>query len=389
MISRLFFSIILIISVSCKVSNQQKAGNATYDKSPYEIAVYYFPQWHVDSNNVKTYGRQWTEWEVLQAAKPRFAGQDQPKVPLWGYEDEADPKIMSKKIDAATEHGIDIFLFDWYYGDKGPFLQLPLEQAFQKVNKNRMKFAIMWANHWVINPSTFDSVMDICINRYFKDPSYWMVDNTPYFCIYQLYTFIESFGSVENARLAFQKFRDKTKAAGFKDLHLNAMQWGLKMPDSMPSKEANELIDLFNVQSVDSYVWIHHTDMPDFPATTYDYMMEKAFSYWDTASEKFKVPYHPNVTMGWDPTPRCDPDKPWLKGEYPYTAVLTGNTPDKFRQSLQKAKDFVDAKNPAHKIITINSWNEWTEGSYLEPDTTNKMQYLEAIRDVFGKDQPQ
>ncbi|MBL8995486.1 MAG: glycoside hydrolase family 99-like domain-containing protein, partial [Spirochaetia bacterium] len=30
-----------------------------------------------------------------------------------------------------------------------------------------------------------------------------------------------------------------------------------------------------------------------------------------------------------------------------------------------------------------NAWNEWTEGSYLEPDTKNKMGYLEAIRDVF------
>jgi hypothetical protein len=35
-------------------------------------------------------------------------------------------------------------------------------------------------------------------------------------------------------------------------------------------------------------------------------------------------------------------------------------------------------------VLTINSWNEWTEGSYIEPDTKNGTQYLEAIRDVFG-----
>jgi hypothetical protein len=28
--------------------------------------------------------------------------------------------------------------------------------------------------------------------------------------------------------------------------------------------------------------------------------------------------------------------------------------------------------------------NEWTEGSYLEPDVVNGMKYLEAVRDVFG-----
>ncbi len=36
-------------------------------------------------------------------------------------------------------------------------------------------------------------------------------------------------------------------------------------------------------------------------------------------------------------------------------------------------------------ILTINAWNEWTEGSYLEPDTVYGLGYLEAIRDIFGK----
>ncbi len=34
--------------------------------------------------------------------------------------------------------------------------------------------------------------------------------------------------------------------------------------------------------------------------------------------------------------------------------------------------------------ININCWNEWTEGSYLEPDEVHGMKYLEAVRDVFG-----
>jgi hypothetical protein len=40
---------------------------------------------------------------------------------------------------------------------------------------------------------------------------------------------------------------------------------------------------------------------------------------------------------------------------------------------------------PRPKIFTINAWNEWTEGSYLEPDTVHKLGYLEALREVFGR----
>ena len=65
------------------------------------IFAYYFPNWHVDALNEKWHGRGWTEWEVVKCARARFEGHAQPKVPLWGYEDEADPRIMEKKIRTA------------------------------------------------------------------------------------------------------------------------------------------------------------------------------------------------------------------------------------------------------------------------------------------------
>jgi Glycosyltransferase WbsX len=48
--------------------------------------------------------------------------------------------------------------------------------------------------------------------------------------------------------------------------------------------------------------------------------------------------------------------------------VFVGNTPAAFQQQLQAAKSFLDNYNPAHKILVLNSWNEWTEGSYLLPE---------------------
>jgi len=34
--------------------------------------------------------------------------------------------------------------------------------------------------------------------------------------------------------------------------------------------------------------------------------------------------------------------------------------------------------------VTLNSWNEWGEGSYIEPDAKDGTKYLDAIREVFG-----
>lgn len=64
---------------------------------------------------------------------------------------------------------------------------------------------------------------------------------------------------------------------------------------------------------------------------------------------------------------------------------MNGNTPEEFKLALKQAKAFLDKGVTHPKILTINSWNEWTEDSYLEPDIKYGMAYLEAIRDVFGR----
>ncbi len=63
-----------------------------------------------------------------------------------------------------------------------------------------------------------------------------------------------------------------------------------------------------------------------------------------------------------------------------------------FRE-IKRLKPFFeacDAEDELHFIlsdvnhITLTTWNEWTEGNFMEPTVEDGFSYLEAIREVFG-----
>ncbi|MDO4629480.1 MAG: glycoside hydrolase family 99-like domain-containing protein [Planctomycetia bacterium] len=369
------------------------------------VAVYYFGNYHLDPRNEKRLGDGWTEWELVKKAKPRFEGHAQPKVPLWGYTDEANPRDMAQKIDAAANHGVDVFLFDWYYYNDGPFLNRTIDEGFLKAeNRDKIQFALMWANHdWVelfpkkkdipsaliypgtVTPEMFDEICDHIIRDYFSQPNYWKIDGKPYFSFYELTKLGQNFGSFEATKAALARFREKAKAAGFSDIHLNAVYWGYpNIPGEGTVAAPIQLIEELGFDSVTSYVWIHHVGLPE-QVTDFNWVRDAYFQHWDKAREGFQIPYIPNVSMGWDSSPRACQDDPFGPFGYPFTNIIGNNTPENFRRALELTRDRMLADPKCPRIMNINSWNEWTEGSYIEPDTEYGYQYLEAIRDVFGK----
>ena len=88
--------------------------------------------------------------------------------------------------------------------------------------------------------------------------------------------------------------------------------------------------------------------------------------------------------MGWDPSPRTDQKETYGNLGYPFMNTISGNTPERFEQALRLGKQRLLAKREGPRILNINAWNEWAEGSYLEPDTAYGMKYLEAVRQVFA-----
>lgn len=370
-----------------------------------EVAAYYFPNFHVDPRNETWHGPGWTEWELLKRAEPRFPGHLPPPTPLWGYEDEADPAVMARKIAAASSHGLTAFIFDWYWYDGRPFLERALEHGFMTAsNRSLLQFALMWANHdWLnIHPwkrstgstplesgaadaEAFETATDYVIERYFNHPSYLTIDGCPYFSIYDLTTLVAGLGGLEPTAEALCGLRRRARAAGFPGIHLNIIAWEHPiLPGAVAPVDFDTALDRLGFDSVTSYVWIHHHRLPSL-LTPYTELACEAEKGWYAFAERFPVPYFPNVTVGWDPTPRTvssDGYDPALG--YPHTNIVTNNDPEAFGAALERACRFVDGTTTGPRLITINAWNEWTEGSYLEPDTIHGLGYLEQITRVLG-----
>jgi len=375
------------------------------DQKDVRVGCYYFPNYHVDPRNEKVHGPGWTEWQLVRHATSRFPGHQQPKVPLWGYEDESRPEVMERKIDAAVDHGIDHFLFDWYHYEDGPYLERCLEQGFLKArNVDRIDFGLMWANHdWVnvhpmsrafgkellypgkVSPKVFRFITDLIVDRYFSHPSYLKVEGCPYFSIYDLGQFVAIHGSVEATRKAIDAFRERVRSAGFPDLHFNAVVWGKPvLPGEKVIRDLPQLITALGFDSVTSYVWIHHVELDETPFTPFQKVLKKYLQVWDRMEEQYNIPYFPNITMGWDNSPRTLQSDIW--GPLPestFSNCIGGNTPEAFQEALEIYRKRLSQRD-GPTLFSINAWNEWTEGSYIEPDQMTGMGYLEAIAKVFG-----
>ncbi len=250
-------------------------------------------------------------------------------MPLWGYADESDPAVMAKKIDAAADNGIDAFIFDWYYYNDGPFLEAALDQGYLKSpNRSRLKFALMWANHdWLdlhpytkgsphqllypgkVTPEKFDEICDKIIKDYFLQPTYWKINGKPYFSFYEMSKLMDNFGSIPATRAALDRFRAKAVAAGLPGIHLNAVAWGHPiLPGENKPVDMAKVIRELGFDSVTSYVWVHHASLPKLQ-TDYNTVRDAYNKYWAKAATAYGVPYFPNVSMGWDPSPPRSPGR--------------------------------------------------------------------------------
>ncbi|MBE7177231.1 MAG: glycoside hydrolase family 99-like domain-containing protein [Mucilaginibacter polytrichastri] len=363
----------------------------------YDVAAFLYPAYASGDPRLRPFWPDGNgEWETVTSMQTRFPGHYWNRKPLWGTVNEADPAVMDMEIGQATRHGVNVFIFDWYWYDGRPFMETTLDSGFLRApNHGKMKFYLMWANHDVTN--TWDTRLNrynddnviwtgkvdrqefekICrrnIDKYFKLPGYYRIDGKPVFMIYDLPNLINGLGGMAETIDALSWFRRETKKAGFPGLDLQFTMWSANFNYSgfdagKSQNPQNDVLKQLGFSSSTHYQFAHFVNVND------DYLniLQTVKNEWAKIDSTFELPYYPHISIGWDNSPRLGK-----------SAVVRNNTSANFEQGLRMAKAYLDAHPQQTPLITINSWNEWTETSYLQPDNVNGYGYLEAVRKVFS-----
>ena len=205
----LFAAVAFALLVSCSPKLEK------VENDEYRVCAFIWPSCHDDSLGRANWEEGIGEWEVIKKGNPRFEGHYQPKVPMWGYEMDNDPVVVERWIQTALAHGVNTFVYDWYWFEHYPYLESALNDGFLKAPSNeKMDFFIMWANHdvkhnywnyhkwqddesilWsgVIDPADWPVIVNRIITQYFHRPNYTKIDGCPVFAIFDVYNFINSF----------------------------------------------------------------------------------------------------------------------------------------------------------------------------------------------------
>ena len=339
------------------------------------------------------------EWETVRRADAKFEGHTWPRKPLLGYQDEADPKVMEEQIELAVSHGVNVFIYDWYWYDGRAFQEQCLNDGFLGAsNCNKMKFYLMWSNHdancvwdrrlsstpsvnnvvWrgAVSEETFREIGLRWIDKYFGLENYYRIDGKPVLAIYELKNLISGLGGIENTVRMMEWLDGEARARGLGGVHYQLIHWGargkiknLSGVDAGSTISHDEMLLQLPFDSSTNYQYAHMVNID----RTYPEVQADAEAEWKRMSELSDKLYCPHVSLGWDNNPRYATEfRP---------RIMRETTPENIEAAMKAAKEF--AIRTGAPLVTVNSWNEWTESSYLLPDDLNGYAYLEAIKHVF------
>lgn len=325
--------------------------------SDYLVGCYYFPGWY-------SYDR----WAVLNDYPERK--------PVLGYYREGDPEVADWQIKWALEHGINFWIYDWYWTKGGRMLEHGIHDAFFKSRYGeKMKFCLLWANHNPAGTSSDEDLMAVTkywIDNYFNRPNYLKLGGKNVMVIFSPGRLTEDMGA-DAVEASFAKMKKMCEDAGVGGLYLVACTY----PDPNGIKQ----LEYEGYDALSGYNYPNAGDKGQVVAP-YEWMVDGYKDFWKQIDDAASIPYIPLCEPGWD-------SRPW---HGPNARVRTGKSPEMWEQMLANAKGFADTAGRAlpegKKVVFLEAWNEFGEGDYIEPHAQFGFDYLEAVRTVFAPQSP-
>jgi lipopolysaccharide biosynthesis protein len=355
------------------------------EKHRVRAIAYYLPQFHAIAENDEWWGAGFTEWRMVSKALPRFAGHFQPRLPAdLGFYDLSHVETIRRQADLAARGGVYGFcIHDYWFGGKR-LLETPLELILANRDID-LRFCLNWANeNWTRTWDGLDKQVLIAqhhspeddrayathLLRCFADPRYIRVDGRPLVMLYRP-------GLLPDGKATVARWREFIREAGEADPYVIMPQargdndpatFGMDAVAGFPPHKISE--NLVNVlPELDLYD-------PTFCGSVHDY---QHVARAEAAMREPGVKLFPGVCLGWDNDARR-----------PGRGVLfAGATPQLYGDWLHNAGQYARGLGSEDEaIVFINAWNEWGEGTYLEPDLHFGHAFLAETRrviDALGK----
>ena len=383
-----------------------------------KIIAFYLPQFHNIPENDEWWGKGFTEWTNVKKAKPLFKGHEQPKIPLNNnYYNLLDDDVKIWQANLAKKYGIYGFCYYHYWFNGKMLLEKPMEQMLAN-KKVDIPFCISWCNEpwtsiWVGNEqrvliSQHYGNEDNWINHYnyiskfFKDDRYIFIDGKPLLVIYrpEVIPKINEMLEVFNRCAIKDGFSGLTFMSYLKDCtNINKSYYKFTyIIDSLLSFYASDynnrnnkeikikIISMINEQYEkffghnikSSAAWqalktVYHKfkknqkNINNIIYDEYENILNQVLSFKPATDKSI-----PCYFVNWDNTPRYG-----INGK-----AIDKVSPEIFKKYFKK---FVQKTKYEYKseVMFFNAWNEWAEGSILEPDEKYKFSFLESIKEVL------
>ena len=350
-----------------------------------KVIAWHLPQFHRIPENDAWWGEGFTEWTSVKRSKPLYKGHHQPREPLDdNYYDMLDKATMEWQNSLCKQYGVYGFCYYHYWFEGKLLLEKPTENLLKWKDIDQ-KFCFSWANgSWTRTWSGKESNTLIqqtyggqedwknhmeYLLPFFKDERYIRIEDKPVFLLYQSHQIEE----LDEMMAYFDQYAIDSGLSGIYFVEtLNSHQ---QKPYSDKSDAVVWMEPMMTINQIEGgrikkacnriLQKICNSKSPYY--VNYDDII-KVIEKRQMGTFKSKAEYL-SAFVDWDNTPRRQ-----AKGK-----VIKGTDPKKFKKQLAI---LVDKTN--EDIIFINAWNEWAEGTYLEPDKKNGYAYLEAIRDLTG-----